>query len=118
MRETWYVLEDGTAVHPREVAPNEAGRLAHKSGLVAMRDDGETPRSRGVDVDEPDVEKQPTPEELQAAADKKAADEKAAADKAAAAAGTNAQMTPQPKPTSAPRTGYKTRGAGKGKARK
>lgn len=52
MRDTYYVLEDGTAVHPSEVAPNEDGRLAHKSGLVAMRDDGETPRSRGVDVDE------------------------------------------------------------------
>lgn len=52
MRATWYVLEDGTAVPPSEVAPNEKGALAHKSGLVAMRDDGETPRSRGVDVDE------------------------------------------------------------------
>lgn len=122
MRETWYVLEDGTAVHPGEVAPNEDGRLAHKSGLVAMRDDGETPRSRGVDVDEPEAEKQPTAEESQAAADKKAADDKAAADKAAAdaaaaAAGTNSQMTPQPQPKPVPRQGYKTRGA-KGKARK
>lgn len=52
MRATWYVLEDGTAVPPSEVAPNEKGLLAHKSGLVAMRNDGETPRSRGVDVDE------------------------------------------------------------------
>ena len=52
MRETWYVLEDGTAVHPSEVATNETGKLAHNSGLVAMRDDGETPRSVGVDVDE------------------------------------------------------------------
>lgn len=52
MRETWYVLENGTTVHPSEVAPNESGALAHKSGLVAMRDDGETPRSVGVDVDE------------------------------------------------------------------
>lgn len=52
MRETWYVLEDGTAVHPSEVAPNETGALAHKSGLVAMRDDGETPRSVGVDVND------------------------------------------------------------------
>ncbi len=52
MRETWYVLEDGTAVHPSEVAPNEVGALAHKSGLVAMRGDGETPRSVGVDVDD------------------------------------------------------------------
>lgn len=52
MRETWYVLESGDAVHPSEVSINEAGRLAHKNGLVQMRDDGETPRSRGVDIDE------------------------------------------------------------------
>lgn len=51
-RETWYVLEDGTAVHPSEVSPNEDGRLAHKSGLVDMRPDGETPWSTGVDVDD------------------------------------------------------------------
>lgn len=52
MRETHYVLEDGSTVHPSEVSFNEDGRLSHKSGLVAMRDDGETPRSRGVDVDD------------------------------------------------------------------
>lgn len=52
MRETHYVLEDGSTVHPSECAFNEDGKLAHKSGLVAMRDDGETPRSRGVDIDE------------------------------------------------------------------
>lgn len=50
MRETWYVLEDGTAVHPSEVAADKNGALAHKKGLVAMR--GDTPRSRGVDIDE------------------------------------------------------------------
>lgn len=50
MRETWYVLEGGTAVHPSEVSPNDKGALTHKSGVaVEMR--GETPRSRGVDVD-------------------------------------------------------------------
>lgn len=51
MRETWYVLEDGTAVHPDEVAPDEAGKLTHKSGAaVAMR--GDTPSSRSVDASE------------------------------------------------------------------
>lgn len=50
MRETWYVLEDGTAVHPSEVSLNKDGALAHKNGMVQMR--GETPRSRGVDPDE------------------------------------------------------------------
>ncbi len=49
-RATWYVLEDGAIVSPQEVAPNAEGRLAHKSGLVAMRDDGETPLSRGIDL--------------------------------------------------------------------
>lgn len=49
MRETWYVLEDGSAVNPNEVAPNDNGRLVHASGaLVAMR--GDVPSSRGVDV--------------------------------------------------------------------
>lgn len=48
MRETWYVLEDGTAADPNEVAPDEAGVLRHKNGAaVAMR--GQVPSSRGVD---------------------------------------------------------------------
>jgi hypothetical protein len=50
MRETWYVLVDGNAVHPSEVSVNDKGELVHKSGVaVEMRD--ETPRSRGVEVD-------------------------------------------------------------------
>lgn len=115
MRETWYVLEDGTAVHPSEVAPNEDGRLAHKSGLVAIREDGETPRSRGVDVDEPEVKKQPTTDELKAAADKAAAD-KEEADKAAAAAAAVPKKTTEMRPAPAPKPqakkpGYKTRKA-------
>lgn len=51
MLQTWYVLEDGSVVPPKEVRRNAAGRLAHERGLVAMRPDGETPRSRSVDVD-------------------------------------------------------------------
>jgi hypothetical protein len=51
MRETWYVLDGGTAVDPNEVAPDESGKLFHKSGVaVAMR--GDTPSSRGVNADE------------------------------------------------------------------
>lgn len=70
MRETWYVLEDGRAVDPNEVAPDEQGVLRHSSGAaVAMR--GQTPSSRGVN---------PSRERAKA----KAAAEKAAADKAVA----------------------------------
>lgn len=51
MRETWYVLEDGSAVDPREVAPDKAGVMRHKNGIaVAMR--GQALSSRGVDPDE------------------------------------------------------------------
>lgn len=51
MRETWYVLEDGTAVDPNECSADEKGiNFTHKSGgKVAMR--GEVPMSRGVDID-------------------------------------------------------------------
>ena len=54
MRETWYVLENGSCVHPREVSPDDKGRLVHVSGVaVEMR--GEVPRSQGVDAaDEPE----------------------------------------------------------------
>lgn len=49
MRETWYVLDDGSAADPNEVAPDEAGVLRHKDGrAVALGPYG--PRSRGVDV--------------------------------------------------------------------
>jgi hypothetical protein len=51
MRETWYVLEDGSVVDPNECAPDEAGRLVHKSSAaVAMR--GHVPSTRGVDPEE------------------------------------------------------------------
>jgi hypothetical protein len=51
MRETWYVLEDGRAVDPAEVAPAEGGRLVHTSGaLVAMR--GDVPSSRSIDPEQ------------------------------------------------------------------
>lgn len=52
MRETWYVLEDGSVADPRDVVPDEAGVLRHsKSGVaVAMRGDAHS--SRGVDPEE------------------------------------------------------------------
>ena len=51
MRETWYVLEDGSAADPRDVAPDDAGVLRHTSGVaVAMK--GQVASSRGVDPEE------------------------------------------------------------------
>jgi len=51
MRETWYVLDDGSAVDPREVVRSADGRLGDRNGVaVAMR--GDVPMSRGVDPDE------------------------------------------------------------------
>lgn len=48
MRETWYVLEDGSVADPNECACDEAGVLRHQSGAaVAMN--GHVPKSRGVD---------------------------------------------------------------------
>ncbi len=50
MRETWYVLVDGTVADPNECVPNEAGDLVHSSGVhVAMRGDAHS--SRSVDPD-------------------------------------------------------------------
>ena len=48
MRETWYVLEDGSLADPVEVTVNEAGRLVHSSGVAVEMRNG-VPRSRGVD---------------------------------------------------------------------
>lgn len=47
MRETWYVLEDDSVVHPSEVT-DEKGVLTHKNGRVAMR--GDVPSTRGVEI--------------------------------------------------------------------
>lgn len=91
MRATWYVLEDGSTVDPSEVSPNKEGRLAHKSGLVAMRSP-DCPRTRSVDVDTTAPAKEPpTPP----------ADEGKKTE----------EMKPAPKPQhSQQRDGYKTRG--------
>lgn len=51
MAETWYVLENGVAADPSEVAPDGSGVLRHKSGIaVAMR--GQVPSTRGVDPEQ------------------------------------------------------------------
>lgn len=51
MRETWYVLEDGTYADPAEVTPDKTGKLKNKAGVaVAMR--GAVPSTRSVDPDE------------------------------------------------------------------
>lgn len=48
MRETWYVLEDGSIADPATVSIGSDGVLRHASGIaVAMR--GGVPHSRGVD---------------------------------------------------------------------
>lgn len=52
MRDTWYVLEDGTRVSPADVSTDETGKLVHKDGMaVAMGSHG-NPRTAGVDLDE------------------------------------------------------------------
>lgn len=49
MRETWYVMEDGSFGDPRAIAPGKDGRLVHKDGRkVAYASHG--PRSRSVDT--------------------------------------------------------------------
>lgn len=85
MRETWYVLEDGTAVDPGEVG-HVGGVLRHKGGAaVAMR--GDVHRSRSVD---------PEAERAKAKAE--------AASKAKAR-----EMRPEPAAVEPAAPGYKTR---------
>lgn len=48
MRETWYILEDGSAAHPHAVKHDAHGVLRHKDGrAVAYAPHG--PRTRSVD---------------------------------------------------------------------
>lgn len=53
MRETWYVLEDGSVADPAECAVNDKGKLAHNGVPVAMR--GDAYSSRSVEVDAKDM---------------------------------------------------------------
>jgi len=47
-QETWYLLENGSAVHPQEVIMSEDGVLKHKDGMkVAMRSAG-VPSTKSV----------------------------------------------------------------------
>ena len=51
MRETWYVLQDGTFADPAEVSPDEGGILRHQDGReVAYTPHG--PRSRSMSAEE------------------------------------------------------------------
>jgi hypothetical protein len=96
-RETWYVLEDGAAAEPCDIAPGKDGVLTHKDGRkVAYAPHG--PRSRSVD---PAAERAKVEAEL--------------AKKAAAKA---KHEEPKAKPTETrdlkaeePKGGYKTRGS-------
>lgn len=48
MAETWYVLEDGAAADPRDVAPDTRGKLFHRDGrAVAMRN-SDMPMTRWI----------------------------------------------------------------------
>lgn len=100
MRETWYVLEDGTPVHPSEVTSDEKGVLTHKNGPVAMR--GEFPRSTGVDVDEKTGKR---------VFDGKGDHDDDGSVGGSAPAKKTAEMKPEPAPKAAPKPGYKTRKA-------
>lgn len=51
MRETWYVLSDGTPADPNDVAPGADGVLRHKGG-VAVAYGPHGPRSRGMSPEE------------------------------------------------------------------
>lgn len=47
--ETWYIMEDGSAGDPRQIAPDKDGVLRHKDGrAVAYAPHG--PRSLSVDI--------------------------------------------------------------------
>lgn len=48
---TWYVLENGMAADPCDVAPGADGVLRHKSG-VAVAYGPHGPRSRGMSAEE------------------------------------------------------------------
>lgn len=70
MRETWYVLEDGTPADPSEVSPDESGVLRHSSGIaVAMN--GQVPLSRGVDPDEERAKAKPAKRDMKPDAPKR-----------------------------------------------
>ena len=98
-RETWYVMEDGSAGDPRDIRPGKDGKLVHKDGRkVAYAPHG--PRSRGVDVGQA---KKPAPTApVPAAASKPAAEATTPAE--AATASEKRDVKPEE-----PKRTYKTR---------
>lgn len=63
-RETWYVLEDGTAVDPSECSADEKGVLTHKSGAGVAMKLPDCPRSRSVDPDEERAKAKPSRKDM------------------------------------------------------
>jgi hypothetical protein len=60
MRETWYVMEDGSVADPKFIVTGEDGTLRHEDGRkVAYAPHG--PRSRGVDAEAIDAVDPPAP---------------------------------------------------------
>ena len=60
MRETWYILEDGSAADPALIRTGDDGILAHEDGRkVAYGPHG--PRSRSVDLEMENAMAVPTP---------------------------------------------------------
>lgn len=72
MRETWYVLDDGSVVDPNECAPDGKGDLRHKGG-VAVAKRGDAYSSRGVDVE---AMRAKATRDMAAAAEKLASDDR------------------------------------------
>lgn len=70
MRETWYVLEDGTAADPNGIVTGEDGVMRNKAGIaVAIGPHG--PLSTGVDVDDaPKASDAPAPRDVEADGEK------------------------------------------------
>jgi hypothetical protein len=70
MIETYYVMEDGSVAHPREVSPDKNGVLRNKKGAaVAMRRPG-SPRTRSVDsAERPAPKAAPAPVQSEPVAD-------------------------------------------------
>lgn len=106
MTETWYVLESGEAVDPREVTADKNGVLRHKDGAVAMR--GDVPRSRSVDPDAERSKAKSKVDQAKAKADRDKAEADAAKAKAEAERAAAAKDM-KPQSPSASRGSYVTR---------
>ncbi len=66
MRETWFVMDDGTLGDPSEVGLDKDGLWRHKDGrLVAMRGP-DTPRTSGVDAEAERAKSKPKVRDMKA----------------------------------------------------